>query len=56
MIFVHMIMLFKLIFCSIRDSMFYVLEGTYKALRAIDLLFNYNFFQSFLCDGKNLSF
>ena len=35
---------------------FSVLWGTYKILRAIDLLFNSNFFQSFWCDGKLISF
>ena len=35
---------------------FSVLWGTYKVLRAIDLLFNSNFFQSLPVDRKSISF
>ena len=46
----------KVCFDLYASLIFLVLCGTNKILRAIVLLFCSNFFQSFECDGKSISF
>ena len=48
-----MIFTLKIIFDLYASLIFSVLYGTNKVLRAIALLFNSDFFQSFWCDGSS---